>query len=76
MDLYTIYHRYRKEGNHGGVLIAVNFAITSTEREIKSDAEILWVKIQCIGHRYIYVASCYRPNVADKTFTSDLRMSH
>ena len=26
-------------------------------------------------HRDIYVASCYRPNVADKTFTSHLRKS-
>ena len=60
---------------NGGVLIAVNSAITSTEVEIKSNAEILWVKIQCIGHRDIYVASCYRPNVADKTFTSHLRKS-
>ena len=75
MDSYTIYRRDRKEGNHGGVLIAVNSAITSTEIEIKSEAEILWVKIQCVGHRDIYVASCYRPNVADKSFTSHLRKS-
>ena len=33
------------------------------------------VKIQCIGHRDIYVAFCYRPNVAHKTFTSHLRKS-
>ena len=75
MDSYTIYCRDRKEGNHGGVLIAINSAITSTEVEIISNAEILWVKIQCIGHRDIYVASCYRPNVADKTLTSHLRKS-
>ena len=30
---------------------------------------------QCIGHRDIYVAFCYRPNVAKKTFTSHLRKS-
>lgn len=44
-DGYTIYRRDRKTGTHGGVLIAVNSAITSTEVNNKSNAEILWVKI-------------------------------
>ena len=56
-------------------MIAVNLAITSTEVEIKSEAEILWVKLQCKGHRDIYIASCYRPNVSDKTFNTHLRKS-
>ena len=71
-DSYNIYRRDRKSGNHGGVMIAVNSAITSTEVEIKSEAEILWVKIQCVGHRDIYVAACYRPNIADKTSTAPI----
>ena len=74
-DSYTIYRRDRKTGIHGGVMIAVNSAITSTEVEIKSEAEILWVKLQCKGHRDIYIASCYRPNVSDKTFNTHLRKS-
>ena len=56
-------------------MIAVNLAITSTEVEIKSEAEILWVKLQCKGHRDIYIALCYRPNVSDKTFNTHLRKS-
>ena len=56
-------------------MIAVNSAITSTEIEIKSEAEILWVKIQCKAHRDIYIASCYRPNVSDKTVSAHLRKS-
>ena len=57
MDSYTIYRRDRKEGNHGGVLIAVNSAITCTEVEIKSKAEILWVKFQCIGTSMLHPAT-------------------
>ena len=43
--------------------MAVNSAIASSEVEVNLGVEILWVKIRCVGHRYIYVASCYRPNV-------------
>ena len=43
------------------VMIAVNSAITSTEITTRSEAEILWVKIQCVSHRDIYIAACYRP---------------
>ena len=74
-DAYTIYRRDRKTGRHGGVMIAVNSSITSTEVTIKSESEILWVKIQCVGHRDIYLAACYRPNVSDKTFTTHLQKS-
>ena len=62
-DGYQIYRRDRKNGVHGGVLIAVNLAITSMEVKIKTDAEILWVKIHCQGHRDIFVAACYRSRV-------------
>ena len=33
--------------------MAVNSAITSSEVGVHSDAEILWVKIRCVGHRDI-----------------------
>ena len=56
-------------------MIAINSTINSCEIKTRTNAEILWVKIQCRGHRDIFVAACYRPNVNDKTFTQELRSS-
>ena len=64
---------YRKDRANGGVLIAVNSMITSTEVSVVCPAEIIWVKIHCPGHRAIYIAACYRPSVSDKTFNNNLR---
>ena len=72
---YQIYRRDRTTGSHGGVLIAVNLAISSMDVNIQTDAEISWVKIHCRGHRDIFVAACYRPHVSDKWFTKSLRQS-
>ena len=59
----------------GGVLIAINSTIDSCEIKTKTDSEIVWAKIYCTGHRDIYVAACYRPNVNDKSFTAYWRAS-
>ena len=56
-------------------MIVVNLFITSTKVEIKFEAEIHWIKIQCKGHHDIYIASCYRPIISDKTFTTHLEKS-
>ena len=72
-DNFNVYRKDRTGQIGGGVLIAVNSNIDSCEVSTKSSAEILWVKIHCKGHRDIFVAACYRPNVADKTFTNALR---
>jgi hypothetical protein len=74
-DSYTIYRKDRTTGSGGGVLVAINSSITSTSVSIKTKAEILLVKVNCLRHRDIYIAACYRPNIADKTFTENLRES-
>ena len=74
-DGYQIYRRDRSTGSHGGVLIAVNQAISSMEVKVQSEAEILWVKVHCQGHRDIFVAACYRSHVSDKMFTKRLRQT-
>ena len=40
----------------GGVLIAVNNSIISTDATITTSTEITWVKIDCKNHRDIYIA--------------------
>lgn len=40
-EAYSIYRRDRKSDKYWGVLIAVNSSITSTEVNIKCEAEIL-----------------------------------
>ena len=72
-DMYTIYRKDRSSGIRGGVLIALNSTINSNEVNIKSNSEILWVKIQCPKQHDIFIAACYRPNVTNTTFTADLK---
>ena len=74
-DHYQIFRRDRQTGMGGGVLIAINSTIDSCEIKTKTDSEIVWAKIYCTGHRDIYVAACYRPNVNDKSFTANWRAS-
>ena len=73
MDHFNIYRRDRTTGSRGGVLIAVNSSIDSSETKIKSNSEILWVKLHCPQQHDIFVAACYRPHVANSTFTADLK---
>jgi hypothetical protein len=74
-DGFTIYRKDRLAGAGGGVLIAINSSLTSSEVSITTSSEILWTKIHCRGHRDILVAACYRPDVSDKTTTTELRAS-
>ena len=71
-DDFIIYRKDRANSTHGGVLIAVNSMITTTEVSIVCPAEIIRVKIHCPGHQDIYIAACYRPSVSDKTFNHNL----
>ena len=76
-DGFAVYRRDRQTGARGGVMIAINSEITSSEiRPNKtSHSEILWAKIHCSGHKDILIAACYRPDVSDKESITDLRAS-
>lgn len=76
-DGYNVYRKDRQTGVRGGVLIAINSIITSSEVKTKStsSSEILWTKIHCAGHKDILIAGCYRPDVSDKETIKNLRTS-
>ena len=58
-------------------MIAVNTEITSSRVKVNAitDAEILWIKVHCQGHKDILIAACYRPDVSDKVTSVELRES-
>ena len=58
-------------------MIAVNTEITSSRLKVNAvtDAEILWIKVHCQGHKDILIAACYRPDVSDKVTSVELRES-
>ncbi|CAG2245081.1 bsaA [Mytilus edulis] len=51
----------------GGVLIAVNDAyITSSVPELQTDCEIVWCKMEIIGHKTVYLSSYYNPKTSNE----------
>ena len=50
----------------GGVLILVNDTLIATElKQFKTDCEIVWVKLNIVGAKPLYIAAYYRPRVGD-----------
>jgi hypothetical protein len=64
---FTVYRKDRAT-HAGGVFIAVNSDIISSElKEIEPEAEEIWVKVNIVGSRDLYLCSHYRPNITYKT---------
>ena len=67
MDDYQIYRRDRVKGAGGGVLIAISKTLNSSVLPIKSESEILWVRVILQAQPDLIVGACYRPHVSDQT---------
>ena len=75
---YTIYRKDRKEGNRGGVLIAVKNDLQSMRLDnLDSDCESIWVKILTRTLKPIFIGGFYRRDTKDikslTTFQASLR---
>ncbi|CAC5403609.1 unnamed protein product [Mytilus coruscus] len=58
------YNIFRKDRNcsGGGVLVAIKDTyITTAVPELQTDCEIVWCKLELIGHKAIYLSSYYNP---------------
>jgi hypothetical protein len=56
------FHSYRNDRNlnGGGVLIAVKDTyITSSVPELQTDCEIVWCKMEIVGHKTFYISAYY-----------------
>ena len=63
---YKIYRKDRKNGNRGGVLIAVKDDLQSTRVDtLDCDCECIWVKVLTKTLKPVYIGGFYRPDVKD-----------
>jgi hypothetical protein len=73
---FTIYRKDRNCGKGGGVFIAVSDDIMSSHMaDLDSDCEILWVKVDIVACKSLYIAAYYRPNAHDQESLNNLAAS-
>ena len=74
---YTSFRRDRcSETKGGGVFILVRNTFVATEqKELQTDCEILWVKLELEGCKSLYIASYYRPHEGDLHSFEELQKS-
>ena len=60
----------------GGVFILVKDTIIATEqKQLKTDCEIIWVKLDIVGAKPLYIAANYRPKESDAQSLEELNRS-
>ena len=64
---YTSFRQDRTSDTQGGgvfILVRITF-IATEQRELKTDCEIIWIKLELEGCKAFYIASYYRPKEND-----------
>ena len=73
---YSVHRRDRSVSPGGGVLVAIRRDLNGVRRvDLETDCELLWVKIDIIGSKSLYVGGFYRPHVNDKVSAESLKNS-
>lgn len=73
---YDVYRKDRPNQSYGGVLIAVrNVFLSSESTELDVDCEILWVRLDMVGAKSLYIGAFYRPPSSDSAYLSHLDSS-
>ena len=74
---FTLFRQAREADTSGGaVFILVTDTFLATEqKQLKTNCEIIWVKIDMIMSKPLYVAAYYRPKKGDVESTAELRRS-
>ena len=73
---YTVYRNDRLEGKGGGVFLLVKSNLVTTEQsQLKTDCEIIWIKLDIKGCKPLFVASYYRPHESDIHSITELEKS-
>ena len=63
---FTVYRRDREIGQGGGVFIAVRADVVSLrEKDLETECEILWIKLNIASNKNLYIGAYYRPNATD-----------
>ncbi|MCG8079022.1 MAG: endonuclease/exonuclease/phosphatase family protein, partial [Candidatus Thiodiazotropha taylori] len=73
---YKVFRRDRASGSGGGVLVAVRNEYLSEEvPELQTDCEIIWVRINLVDVKNLYICSYYNPKTSDEYSLSQLEES-
>jgi hypothetical protein len=63
---FNIYHDDRNL-NGGGVLLAVkDTLLTSAVPELQTNCEIVWCKLEIVGHKTVYLSTYYNPKTSNE----------
>ena len=64
---YIVWRKDRDNSKGGGVLIAVkNTYLSSDVPELQTTCEIIWIKINIVSCKTLYICSFYNPNTSDE----------
>ena len=74
---YTVFRRDRVTTTRGGgvfILVRKQFTVSRVP-ELETDCELLWVKIELLGSKPLYVGAYYKPDESDEHSLSELNSS-
>jgi hypothetical protein len=70
------YQRSDRNVSAGGTLIAVKDTfITTSIPELHTDCEIVWCKLELVGHKSIYLSSYYNPRTSNEESINQFGLS-
>ena len=73
---FTVYRRDREIGRGGGVFVAVRADVVSLrEKDIETECEILWIKLNIASNKNLYIGAYYRSNATDDQSLNSLAQS-
>jgi hypothetical protein len=72
---FNIYHNDRNL-NGGGVLLAVkDTLLTSAVPELQTNCEIVWCKLEIVGHKTVYLSTYYNPKTSNEESFDEYKTS-
>ena len=72
-DNFQVFRKDRIVGIHGGVLVAIDKKYMCTEEpELEVEAELVWVRVNLVGHRALYIGAFYRSQATDGEYLEQI----
>ena len=72
---YNIYRNDRNLNGRGIFIAAKDTNISSSVPELQTDCEIVWCKMEIVGHKTVYLTTYYNPNTTNERGYDENRIS-
>ena len=72
---YSIFRKDRMSSVGGGYFLVKDTIIASEMRHFKTNYGVLWIKLELVGRKPLFVAAYYRPKEGDALSTEDFQKS-